>query len=118
MAMDFWAYGETNRLSIGSGLKVGGDGVSLNHNFRPPKDAISFAFIEGDYVIEVYARILNRRTPLLLSTVKLLLSREQATALSDPTNCVLLTWGPDSQSYRGNVSESPATPLSFLTERP
>src|SRR5713101_3945047 len=90
---NFWMYGETNRLSIGSGLRVGEDGVSLNHHyhFLPPKDAISFAFIEGEYIIEVYARVLNRSTPLLLSSVKLFLSREQATALCDHTNGVLFT---------------------------
>jgi hypothetical protein len=109
---NFWMYGETGTLSIGSGLRVGEDGVSLNHHFLPPTDAVSFAFIDGEYVIDAYARILNRNAPVLLSTVKLALSREQATALCDPTNGVLFTWGPDSQSYRGNVSECPIIPFS------
>jgi hypothetical protein len=43
----FWMYGETKSLMIGSGLRVGEDGVSSNHHFLPPKDEISFAFFAG-----------------------------------------------------------------------
>lgn len=105
----FWMYGESNDLKIGSGLRVGEDGVSFNHHFLPPKDASSFAFHVGEYAIDVYARILNRNSPVLLSTVKVLLSQELATALSDRTKGVLFTWGPDSQHYRGDVSSPPIT---------
>src|SRR5215471_11851501 len=54
----FWMYGETKDLKIGSGLRVGEDGVSVNHHFLPPKDA-SFAFRAGEYAIDVCATILN-----------------------------------------------------------
>ncbi|MGA3133650.1 MAG: hypothetical protein ABSD59_23030, partial [Terracidiphilus sp.] len=30
---NFWMYGETKDLKIGSGLRVGEDGVSFNHHF-------------------------------------------------------------------------------------
>ena len=100
----FWMYGETKELKIGSGLRVGDDGVSFNHHFLPPKDSSSFAFLAGDYVIATYARILNRNTPAPLSTVKLSLSPELADALRDHSTGVLFTWRPDSQDYRGDVS--------------
>jgi hypothetical protein len=106
---NFWMYGETKELKIGSGLRVGYDGVSFNHHFLPPKDASSFAFLAGEYVIDAYARILNRDAPVLLSTVRLSLSLEFAAALRDPTKGVLFTWSPDTQDYHGNVSEPPAT---------
>ncbi len=106
---NFWMYGETKELKIGSGLRVGDDGVSLNHHFLPSKDASSFAFLAGEYAIDSYARILNRNAPVLLSTVKLSLSQELASALRDRTMGVLFTWGPDSQHYRGDVSAPPAT---------
>lgn len=102
---NFWMYGETNELKIGSGLRVGEDGVSFNHHFLPPKNASSFAFLAGEYTIEAYARILNRHAPVLLSTVKLSLSAELAAALLDRVKGVLFTWGPDSRVYHGNVSE-------------
>jgi hypothetical protein len=30
---NFWMYGETKELRIGSGLRVGDDGISFNHHF-------------------------------------------------------------------------------------
>jgi hypothetical protein len=88
---NFWMYGETKELKIGSGLRVGEDGVSLNHHFLPPRDASSFAFLAGEYTIQAYARILNRRAPVLLSTVKLSLSGDLASALLDRAKGVLFT---------------------------
>jgi hypothetical protein len=105
----FWMYGETKDLKIGSGLRVGDDGVSFNHHFLPPKDISSFAFRSGEYAIDAYARILNRKAPVLLSTMKLSLSEELAAGLRDRTRGVLFTWGPDSQAYFADVSVPPAT---------
>jgi hypothetical protein len=101
---NFWMYGETKDLKIGSGLRVGDDGVSFNHHFLPPKDISSYAFIAGEYAIDAYAKILNRHAPVLLSTVKLSLSSEHADALRDRTMGVLFTWRPDSQGYRADIS--------------
>jgi hypothetical protein len=102
---DFWMYGETKELKIGSGLRVGEDGVSFNHHFLPPRGDSSFAFLAGEHTIEVYARILNRHAPVRLSTVKLSLSAEHAAALLDRAMGVLFTWSPDTRVYHGNVSE-------------
>jgi hypothetical protein len=102
---NFWMYGETKELKIGSGLRVGEDGVSFNHHFLPPQGDSTFAFHAGEYTIESYARILNRRAPVRLSAVKLSLSAELAHTLHDRAKGVLFTWSPDSKLYHGNVSE-------------
>jgi hypothetical protein len=104
----FWMYGETKDLRIGSGLRVGDDGVSFNHHFLPPKDA-HFAFLAGEYVIEVYARILNRSAPVILSTVELSVSEEFAVTFADRRMGILFTWQPESQCYRSDVSVPVAT---------
>lgn len=104
---NFWMYGETKALMIGSGLKVSDEGVSFNHHFMPPKGTTPFAFLAGEYVIEVYARTVNQSAPVMVSTVRLSLSAEYAAALRDPTQGVLFTWGPESQCYQGTLSESP-----------
>jgi hypothetical protein len=114
--INVWAYGETGDLKIGSGLRVGEDGVSFNHHFLPPKDSGAFAFLAGEYAIGVHARIVNRSASVVLSTVKLSLAPELAAALRDPSKGVLFTWGPDSQCYFGHVSQGP-TMAEFLTER-
>jgi hypothetical protein len=97
--------GETKDLKIGSGLRIGEDGVSFNHHFLPPKSASSFTFLAGEYTIETYARILNRHSPVLLSRVRVSLLDEHAAALLDHAMGVLFTWDPDSRVYHGNVSE-------------
>jgi hypothetical protein len=100
---NLWMYGATKPEMIGSGLRVGDDGAAFNHYFLPPKDA-PFAFLAGEYLIRVYAKILNRSAPVILSTVGLSLSEELATTFADPRMGVLFTWEPESQCYRGDVS--------------
>jgi hypothetical protein len=105
----YWMYGETNDLKIGSGLRVGEDGVSFNHHFLPPKDCSSFEFVAGEYVIKVYATIVNRSAPVLLSEVKLSLTDDLAAMLRDRTKGVLFTWQPQSHGYRGDAHEPVST---------
>lgn len=100
---DFWVYGESRPELIGSGLKVGEDGIASNHYFLPPKDA-SFRFLAGQYMIEVHAKILNRRKPVVLSTVELVLSEEFSDACADSAMGVLFTWMPESGGYRSDIN--------------
>lgn len=67
--------------------------------------ATSFTFLAGEYVIQAYATILNRTSPVLLFTVRLSRSDELAKALLDHAKGVLFTWSPDSRIYHGIVSE-------------
>jgi hypothetical protein len=83
-AFNFRMYGDTGDLKIGSGLRVGDDGVSFNRHFLPPSKS-SFEFLAGEYSIKVYARVVNKSRPIALATVSLLLSDEHAVALHDPT---------------------------------
>lgn len=100
---DFWMYGQSKPEMIGSGLRVAEDGVAFNHYFLPPKDA-SFRFLAGDYVIEVYGKLLSRHKTVVLSTVTLSLSEEFAVAFADPTMGILFTWMAESGCYRAEIS--------------
>jgi hypothetical protein len=100
-------YGERKAEMIGSGLRVGEDGAAFNHYFLPPKDA-AFRFLAAEYVIDVHAKILNRKKVVVLSTVKLSVPEELAVALCDPSKGVLFSWMPDSQSYRSDLNTAPA----------
>jgi len=100
----FWMHGETEALRIGSGLKVGEDGTSANHHFLPPKDS-SFRFLAGEYVIKLHASIVNRKAAVSLSEIRLSLTDELASALTDPSRGVLFTWQPNLHRYQGNISE-------------
>ena len=112
-----WSYVETGLLKVGSGLHVGEEGVAHNHHFLPPKDGTVFQFLPGEYGIDIYATLVNQRTPLLLSTLTLARSQEQASELDAQEKAsVLYQWGPDSQRYHAHldtVRYTDATSVSF-----
>jgi hypothetical protein len=74
----FWGYGETNKLTAGSGLFVGQAGIALNHHFVLPVQHTSYEFVEGPYSIHVLARVVGKSRPISLDTISLTLSRIDA----------------------------------------
>lgn len=103
---NIWVYGDTGRLLRGSGLRVSEDGLAANHHFVLPKDGTHFVFLPGEYVVEVYAVLVNSPQALLMSTIRLQLSQEQATAIANGSG-VYFDWGPDSKSYHAHIDTLP-----------
>lgn len=93
----FWAYGERNALTVAGGLRVTEEGVAHNHHFMQINE--HWYFPDGDYEISVYARIINRKGPTLLGTVKVALTDAEATGLYIRQGGVLFTWNPDTGAY-------------------
>jgi hypothetical protein len=112
---NIWVYGDSS-LARGSGLYVGENGVACNHHFLLPKDGTSFEFLPGQYLIEVYASLVNSKTPLLLSQLKLFLTKEQAEAIRDENAGVFFDWGPDSMTYHSHIDLNPAKRLKSNEE--
>jgi hypothetical protein len=98
---NIWVYGEGGRLLRGSGLRVSEDGFTSDHHFVLPKDGTHFAFLPGDYLVEVYATLVNSR-PVLVSKTRLHLSQEQATAIGSGSG-IYFDWGPDSGCYHAHA---------------
>lgn len=78
-----------------------------NHHFLPPKDETAYEFLPGEYTVEVYASLVNNRTPLLLSRLKLLLAQEHSAEIKNKDAGVYFDWGPDSISYYASVKVRP-----------
>jgi hypothetical protein len=78
----FWGYGETKKLTVGSGLHIGQSGFSANHHFISSVQDDDFDFTSGEYTVEVYARVVGKRKPVKLEVVKLELSDSLADVLS------------------------------------
>ena len=91
---NIWVYGD-DKLVRGSGLFVGETGVAANHHFLTPKDGSNFKFVEGTYVLNVYAKIVGDFTPTILASQRLEISREDANALRDTEVGLYFDWGPD-----------------------
>lgn len=100
----FWGYGETNKLSPGSGLFVDKAGFAANHHFVLSVEKPLFPFEAGDYKIEVFAKIVGRDKTLKLSTIDVTLTAEHATALSGHDG-VLFELSPETQKYVGHLNK-------------
>lgn len=77
----FWGYGETEKLTAGSGLHVSRTGLAANHHFVLSIHEDEYQFEPGDYTITVYARVVGRRKPLKLSSIKIRLNADLALEL-------------------------------------
>lgn len=106
----FWVCGERGKLASGCGLYVGHEGVALDHHFVLPKDGSRFEFLPGEYVLEVFASVVNTPSPVLLSRTSLHLSAEHAKALKSPDQNVYFDWWPDSAKYNAHVVHRPNLP--------
>jgi hypothetical protein len=78
----FWGYGETEKLSPGSGLHVGRTGLAANHHFVLSVHEEAYRFEPGAYEIDVIADVVGHRKPTKLGTIKLTLSGQLAAALA------------------------------------
>jgi hypothetical protein len=78
----FWGYGETEKLSPGSGVHVSRTGLAANHHFVLSVHEEAYCFKPGAYEIDVIADVVGRRKPTKLGTIKLALSDELAAALA------------------------------------
>lgn len=77
----FWGYGETEKLSPGSGLHVSRTGFAANHHFVLSVHEDAYRFEPGCYEVDVIADVVGRQKPMKLATIKLSLSVELAAAL-------------------------------------
>ncbi len=78
----FWGYGETEKLSAGSGLHISRTGLAANHHFVLSVHEDEYRFEAGDYTITVYARVVGRRKPLKLSTIDVSLDADLAAEIA------------------------------------
>jgi hypothetical protein len=100
---DRWAYGETDKLSPGSGLFVGPIGVAYNHHFLLNRDIAEFLYWDGDYKIEVYASVVGRKAQRL-GEIKFELRGEQAALLVHvPDAGAFLEWNTEERHYVARV---------------
>lgn len=103
---NIWVYGE-DRLARGSGLFVGQEGVVVNHHFLLPKDGANFEFKQGDYCLEIFARIAGLRTPKQLLKLNISISENQQALLSQGEAGIYFDWGPDAGRYQSHVEHRP-----------
>ncbi len=98
-AFNVWVYGD-DKLTRGSGLYVGEQGVVTNHHFLPPKDGGTFRFLPGRYKLELFVARVDHTKPELLWNVNLELPKDLVEQMQiDPLGGIYFDWQPNSQSY-------------------
>lgn len=110
---NIWVYGD-RPLARGSGVFVGEDGVACNHHFLLPRDGTDFKWLSGNYTVETSASLVGKAESLLLSTMRLTLTDQQAEGMEQGFAGVYFDWGPDSASYHSHLEVSPK--LSAMSE--
>jgi hypothetical protein len=108
---DFWGYGESEKLTLGSGLFVGQTGVAYNHHFNPRYGSDDFLFVAGDYRIEVFATTVGDKRAKKLRELSFTVGGEQAAELLQIMDRELwLLWNTDTRSYDGHIERRPRGP--------
>jgi len=106
----FWGYDEGSKLVPGSGLYPSRTGVAANDHFVQSTDDLPFIFDEGVFDLEIVARVVGRRKPLKLSTVRVDPSAANAHALSKRDG-ELFELSPEDGEYRGHVNSDRPLPM-------
>ena len=103
---NIWVYGDKGNLKRGSGLFVPQDGVTFDHHFLLPKDGASYKFLSGNYRVNIYAKIVGKKSYELMS-LKLHITEEQGKQLTEPYTGIYFDWGPDQQEYYSHIDTKP-----------
>ena len=93
----FWGYDDPSAASVAGGLRITEEGADYSHHFLNINESSSFP--EGNYEIAIYARAVNRKVPILLTTIALTLTEQESTELYMKRSGTF-TWNPDSKAYQ------------------
>ena len=102
-----WVYRESGSLSRGSGLFVDQEGVALDHHFLLPADGTTFPFYPGEYMVDVYAKLVRAAKPHLLGSVAARLPDSVAKEAETSGGGVFFDWGPDLGAYNAHSRPVP-----------
>ena len=102
-----WVYGNSKNARA-SGLYVGIEGVTDNHHFLIPSDGTQYQFLPGEYELEIYGSLINRKPSMLLKRVQIFLSSEEANSLNHREVGVMFNWSPEIRKYVSETRRMPA----------
>jgi len=103
---NIWVYGEHDAVARGSGLYIGQEGVAFDHHFALPVDT-TFDFLPGNYLVEVFATLVGKPDPVLLSSVSLAMTEDVAAGVMSGEFAAFFNWGPDSRQYHAHLDDRP-----------
>ena len=105
---NIWVYGE-DKLARGSGLFIGKEGKTFNHHFLDPMDLSEYSFLDGNYILRVYAQLVGSKKIIELSEIKLKITDEEAERLQQYGAGIYFDWLPDQQEYSSHIDSPPVS---------
>ncbi len=109
---NIWVYGDQN-LVRGSGLFVDKHGFTANHHFLTLKDGSDFIFKKGEYLLEVFAEIVNQK-PKKIYSQKLLIDEKQGKSIASKNAGIYFDWAPNTQKYHSHIDHQPTKEKGML----
>ncbi len=107
VGFDVWVYGHRNELVRGSGVFVNETGVEANHHFLMAQDSRHFAFISGQYRLNVYAHLLGDSRRKLLFSQDLVVPSDFAEVIGEHDAGLYFDWRPERAQYASHVDQRP-----------
>jgi len=107
--LNYWMYGEANKLTIGSGVFVGHEGISVNHHFVPTNALSANDFISGHYIADIYAHLLGDNSPIKLFKLEFELSENEiSTIRTSNDKAIYFTWDQELNKYKSHIDSRPS----------
>lgn len=100
-----WVYDDKG-LVRGSGLFISNTGIACNHHFLLPKDGENYAFLPGEYLLQVFIEPVNRKA-IKIFEYSLNLTKEQTDKMKTIAAGTYFDWAPNSLSYYSHVDVIP-----------
>lgn len=104
-----WVYGDKEYVR-GSGLFINKSGFACNHHFLLPKDGNSYAFLAGDFVLEVYVETVGK-SPKRIFEYRLQLTKEQQDEMMMKRIGIYFDWAPNTENYFSHIESKPIEPI-------
>lgn len=98
---NIWVY-DNNGLSRGSGLFIDKRGLACNHHFLLPNAGKKYEFIEGKYLMQVYAETVDKRQTQIFQC-HLTVTRSEESEIQAKKGGLYFDWAPNTQTYESHI---------------
>lgn len=97
---DFWGHTDSGKLTLGSGLFVGQNGIACDHHFNPNGSAEDFQFWPGDYRIDVFVSLVLSTKPKYLVSLSVALTNDGSVEIEQfEDGAVYFRWNAEALKY-------------------
>ncbi|MCQ3932231.1 MAG: hypothetical protein DPW16_17415 [Chloroflexi bacterium] len=102
-----WGYYHDSQLVLGGGLYVPHEGIASYHHFLLTGDIAEYKLSAGEYDIEIFAKLINRKSFVSLFKLHITLDKHLAETVTNKNAGVMFTWDPIRVEYNWSIDSPP-----------